>query len=67
MNAIEIMNDGTGNENGLCESQEACLYTPNLGAYQGHGNLVELTGSAIGAGATMKSITLYKYETNGYN
>ncbi|HMV76635.1 MAG TPA: hypothetical protein PKA14_01790, partial [Leptospiraceae bacterium] len=40
-NAVEIIGDGVGNENGICESNEDCLLTPNHGAYQGHGNLVK--------------------------
>ena len=41
-NAVEILNTG-GNDNGLCESGETCLYTPNFGAYQGHGTLEPCT------------------------
>lgn len=33
--AIEINDDWVGNDNGLCESNENCIYAPNLGAYQG--------------------------------
>lgn len=35
--AREIMGTG-GNNNGLCESNESCLYLPNFGAYQGSGD-----------------------------
>jgi hypothetical protein len=38
VNATEIMFDGRGNDDGLCESNEACVYSPNLGAYQGDGD-----------------------------
>ncbi len=34
-NAVEILGDWIGNENGLCESNEACMYTPHFGVYQG--------------------------------
>lgn len=34
--ATEIIGDGIGNDDGLCESNESCVYTPNFGAYQGH-------------------------------
>ena len=27
--------DGIGDDDGLCESNESCLFSPNLGAYQG--------------------------------
>lgn len=61
-NAVEIPTDGIGNDNGLCESGETCLYTPNIGSYQGSGDLVSagafIPGSLIG-------ITLMKFATNG--
>lgn len=62
-NAIEITGDGTGNDDTLCETGETCLYTPNIGAYQGHGNLVP--AGYIGAASTLSDITLLKYENNG--
>lgn len=34
-NAVEVMFDGVGNDNGLCEPEEVCRNTPNIGAYQG--------------------------------
>jgi hypothetical protein len=34
-NAVEIVLDGMGNDNGLCESDETCLYSPNIGYYMG--------------------------------
>ena len=61
-NAIEIIDDSIGNENGLCESNETCLYSPNLGGYQGHGNLISAGAFTPG---TLTGITLLKYETNG--
>ncbi len=33
-NATELMNDAIGDDDGLCESNEACAYSPNLGAFQ---------------------------------
>ena len=62
--AVEIINDDVGNDNGLCESSETCLYMPNIGSYQGHGNLV--SAGSIGTGGTLENITLLRYETNGY-
>ncbi|MDH5571479.1 MAG: right-handed parallel beta-helix repeat-containing protein, partial [Gammaproteobacteria bacterium] len=63
-NAVEIKDDGNGNDNFLCETNESCLYTPNTGSYQGHGNLI--SAGSIGTGGTLENITLMKYETNGY-
>lgn len=37
-NAFEPANDESGNNNGLCEINENCQFTPNLGSYQGHGD-----------------------------
>jgi len=61
-NAVEIIGDGIGNENGLCESKETCVHTPNIGSYQGHGALVPISGFVNG---TLSDITLLKYELNG--
>jgi len=63
-NSIELINDNIGNDNGLCEENESCLYTPNIGSYQGHGTnvpSVELTGEFWGN----LGITLMSFETNG--
>lgn len=61
-NAVEIIGDFIGNDNGLCESNETCLYTPNIGSYQGHGNLVSAGAFTDG---TITGVTLMQYETNG--
>ena len=61
VNAVELIRDGSGNDNLLCESGEGCLYTPNLGAYQGHGDL-----QFMGPGGPAGDILLYRYEINGY-
>ena len=42
LHAYEVMNDQLGNDNNLCEDGEACIYTPNHGAYQGHGHLTRV-------------------------
>lgn len=62
-NAVEILDDGLGNDNLLCETGETCLYTPNIAAYQGHGNLVSAGTFTDG---TLSVITLLSYENNGY-
>ncbi len=59
---VEIQSDSIGNDNTLCESGEACLFTWNLGSYQGHGTLVSAGSFTAG---TLTGITLKKYETNG--
>jgi Big-like domain-containing protein/parallel beta helix pectate lyase-like protein len=63
-NAVEIQDDAIGNDNFLCETGETCLFTPNIGRYQGHGNLIN--AGTIGAGGTLENIILLEYETNGY-
>jgi hypothetical protein len=40
--AREQVGDWIGDDDGLCESSETCLYTPNLGAYQGEAPTVPL-------------------------
>jgi hypothetical protein len=60
--AVELGEDGVGNDNLLCESGEACLYTPNIGSYQGEGALVSAGAFTDGI---LTGITLFARETNG--
>jgi len=61
--SVELPGEG-GNDNGICEANEVCLYTPNLTSYQGHG---EIVNSIFGTGdGSIPGVTLKKYETNGY-
>ncbi len=62
--AVEIHDDAIGNDNTLCESDETCLWTRNMGSYQGHGALI--SAGSFTDGAVLTGITLKKYETNGY-
>ena len=66
MNAVEIMEDFIGNDDGLCQSGEDCIFSPNIGAYQGHGPLVPSSCPAIGAGGTISDVNLFDFTTNGY-
>lgn len=61
--ASEVVGDYVGNENGLCESGERCVFMPNLGAYQGHGPLLPV--HTIGTGGTLENIELLQFEQNG--
>ncbi|MDH5217554.1 MAG: hypothetical protein OEX19_07655, partial [Gammaproteobacteria bacterium] len=63
-NAVEIAGDGFGDDDGLCESSETCLYTPNIGVYQGHGAWIS-AGTFVD-GDTLTGITLLMHESNGY-
>ncbi len=71
--AYEILGDSLGDEDGLCESNESCIYTPNIGAYQGHGSIIpasQVTSSTTKCDdlttGTISNVKLYKFETNGY-
>ena len=67
-NAIEINDDHRGDDDGLCEAGEACVYAPNVGAYQGEGALVgpcvmpalSFAGSDVPAG-----IDMFAFAANG--
>jgi hypothetical protein len=61
--AYERMGDRIGNDNGLCESGEHCIWVRNIGSYQGHGALVEAPGFVEGV---LTQITMWTYENNGY-
>lgn len=60
--AFERVGDGEGNENGLCESQETCVYAPNLGAYQGHG---DFASAATFVDGTITGVSLIRFIDNG--
>lgn len=61
-NAAEILADGQGDEDGLCESNERCIFLPNAGAYQGHGELVSMPVPD----GTLVGIELFHHEFNGH-
>jgi hypothetical protein len=63
MAAREIPNDGIGNDNLLCESDETCQHLPNMGAYQGHNGLVAADPFIDGE---LTGITLMRHASNGY-
>lgn len=60
-NAREILGTG-GNNNGLCESNESCLYMPNFGAYQGSGDF--WTNSCTFVNGVITGVKMYAYPTN---
>ena len=60
--AVEILGDGIGNDNTLCEPNEACISTRNIAGYQGHGILAPDPDFAPGS----SGITMYKYQDSGY-
>ncbi|MFZ5785440.1 MAG: hypothetical protein ACOY3Y_03260, partial [Acidobacteriota bacterium] len=62
--AVELLGMG-GDDDGLCESGETCLYTPNFGYYQGHGDLFTKQ-CAFQANGGLSGISIYAYPLNGY-
>ena len=60
--AVELSGDGVGNDDLLCQSNETCLWTKNIGAYQGHGPLI--SAGSFDAG-TLTGISLLEFTTNG--
>lgn len=64
VNALEIIQDGLGNDNGLCESGEECIYSPNFGAYQGHGDY-KAAGTCLFQNGTISNVKMYAYPMNG--
>ena len=63
-NAIEVVGDYVGDEDGLCESNENCVYTPNVGAYQGHGDIGNLDYCDFQNG-TLSNIFMLAHPLNG--
>jgi hypothetical protein len=62
VNAREVYGDAIGDDNGLCENAEACIYAPNFGAYQGEG---ALTAACLFENGAVTGVTMYAYVTNG--
>ncbi len=62
-NSMELFEDGLGDDDTFCESNEACLYTPHKGAYQGSGALVAVPGCLTAPG--FSNITGYRYQLPG--
>jgi hypothetical protein len=65
--AVEILDpyyNPNGDYDGVCESNEACLYTPNFGAYQGSGDFSTQTCTFTG-GNGVTGVTIYAYPNNG--
>jgi hypothetical protein len=63
VNAMEILDDEIGDDDGLCESNEACTYSPHFGAYQGEGPLTP--GTCNFNNGTVTGISMYAYTING--
>ncbi len=61
--AIELDNDNVGNDNGLCEDNEHCIYTPNIGAYQGEGMISSSNYCVTGTSTNVKNAKIFKYPT----
>ncbi len=61
--AVEVMLDERGDDDGLCESNEACIYAPNFGAYQGEGDFAAQTCTFVDG--AVSGVTMYGYPTNG--
>lgn len=61
--AWELLEDGVGDNDGLCESNETCEVARNLGGYQGHGPFVSAGAFTPGI---LSGITLVQRKTNGY-
>ena len=60
--SYEIVGDYRGNDDGRCESGEACWYLPNIGGYQGH---QFLTDEPFVSG-TLIDIELVRFFSNGF-
>lgn len=61
-NALELPTAPQGDNDGLCETGETCTYSPNIGTYQGEGDLLPPCTFTNG---TVTGITLHGYSANG--
>ncbi|MBL7544796.1 MAG: fibronectin type III domain-containing protein [Bdellovibrionaceae bacterium] len=63
-NAHEILDDGLGDDDTLCESNESCVYNPNFGSYQGEGDYYS-NGTCLFNDGTVSGVKMYSYPTIG--
>ena len=63
--ARELFDDGFGDDDGLCESNERCLYLPNHGRYQGHGPLRECVFDDEEGTTNVTNIKMLGHSQNG--
>lgn len=62
--AHEILDDGLGDDDTLCESNESCIYNPNFGSYQGEGDYYS-NGTCMFSDGTVSGVKMYSYPTIG--
>jgi hypothetical protein len=61
--AGDLVRNPLGNHDGLCQSGEVCLFTPNLGAFQGEGELS--AACAFSPGRGVADVSLRALSQNG--
>jgi hypothetical protein len=66
-NAQEILADGFGNDNGLCERGETCEFAPFIGEHQGKGNLNHQKCFIYGVMPTDEKTKVIKLDQYGYS
>ena len=59
LNAVEILDDYVGNDDGFCSSSERCIYLPHMSAWPGDGTLV---GPCTFEDGTVTGVELYGYD-----
>ncbi|MCB0391566.1 MAG: hypothetical protein KDD58_09750 [Bdellovibrionales bacterium] len=64
ISASEILLDDYGDDDGLCESNEHCIYSPNIGHYQGEGDYLT-NGVCNFQDGIVHDVNLYSYPING--
>jgi hypothetical protein len=61
--AIELLADSVGDEDGLCESNEICIYAPSFGVYQGHDPYDD--HACLFQNGDVQNVTLYGHPSQG--
>jgi hypothetical protein len=61
--AVEDVTDGVGDDDGLCESEERCLYAPNFGAHQGDRAALE-AGPCLFEDGLVSGVSLYRMDSS---
>jgi hypothetical protein len=64
MLTAEFIGDYLGDDDGLCEDGEACIYLPNFGAYQGDGSF-DACVAGNHSGVQTQDFLVYYFSSNG--
>lgn len=65
-NATEIMGDAIGDDDGMCESNEHCLFSPHFGGFQGKTDATAKYGNCTFVDGAVTGVQMFKHADLNY-